>query len=270
MALTTDDLANDRTIIVRRGKKDTTLHVDGKQLMRKVAAETPLGIEPAGIRTIVTSVSHDGIANSIGIKENDTIIAVNDAHIHTHSDLVSNLQANKFNDITLTIKNRSGTKVKELTLNETGTIGVGIETIFTGDIITTHFNLFEAIASGTEKAFSMLKTIVLSIVQMIQGKIEFKSAVGGPVLIATQAAKFAEYGVYSFLSFTAMLSLSLALINILPFPALDGGHLIIVIIESIFRREIPVKVKLRIQYFGLITLILFMLYVVYNDILRIF
>ena len=71
----------------------------------------------------------------------------------------------------------------------------------------------------------------------------------------------------SFLYFIAVLSLSLALINIMPFPVLDGGHLLMIIIETIARREIPVKVKIAINNTGFVLLLLLMAFIVYNDIL---
>jgi len=70
------------------------------------------------------------------------------------------------------------------------------------------------------------------------------------------------------MSFTAMLSVSLALINILPLPALDGGHIVIIIIEAIIRRELPLKIKLAIQQAGMFLLLGLMLYVIVNDILK--
>jgi S1-C subfamily serine protease len=69
--------------------------------MKKVAAETPLGIEPQGIKTIVTSVLQNGLAHQHGIKENDTIIGVNDAMILSHTDLITHLQANKNQEVSL-------------------------------------------------------------------------------------------------------------------------------------------------------------------------
>jgi len=87
-------------------------------------------------------------------------------------------------------------------------------------------------------------------------------------MIAQQASQFADRGFLSFMSFTAMLSVSLALINILPLPALDGGHIVIIIIEAIIRRELPLKIKLAIQQAGMFLLLGLMLYVIVNDILK--
>jgi regulator of sigma E protease len=70
------------------------------------------------------------------------------------------------------------------------------------------------------------------------------------------------------MNFLAYLSLSLAIINILPFPVLDGGHLLIIIIEAIFKREIPIKVKIAVQNIGFVLLLLLMAFIIYSDIMN--
>jgi regulator of sigma E protease len=99
--------------------------------------------------------------------------------------------------------------------------------------------------------------------------VEFGKAFGGPIKIAQFAAKSADSGILSFLYFLALLSLSLAILNIMPFPVLDGGHLVIIIIESLIKREIPIKVKVAIQNVGFVLLLILMAFILYNDILSI-
>jgi regulator of sigma E protease len=70
-----------------------------------------------------------------------------------------------------------------------------------------------------------------------------------------------------FLFFLAMLSLSLAIINIMPFPVLDGGHFVIILIEGIIKREIPIKAKIAIQNAGFVLLLILMAFIIYNDII---
>ena len=103
--------------------------------------------------------------------------------------------------------------------------------------------------------------------KVFAGDIEFGKAFGGPVKIAQFAAKSAETGISSFLYFLALLSLSLAIMNIMPFPVLDGGHLVIILIEGIIKREIPIKIKMAIQNTGLVLLLLLMAFIIYNDFL---
>ena len=104
--------------------------------------------------------------------------------------------------------------------------------------------------------------------KVINGDVAFGKVFGGPVKIAQFAAQSANDGILSFLVFLALLSLSLAILNILPFPVLDGGHLIIILIEGIFKREIPIKIKIAIQNVGFAILLLLMAFIIYSDIIN--
>ena len=115
------------------------------------------------------------------------------------------------------------------------------------------------IGGYTALTFKMLGNV-------IKGDVAFESSFGGPVKIAKFASQSADAGIVPFLLFLAMLSLSLAIINILPFPVLDGGHFVIILIEGIIRREIPIKLKLAIQNFGFVMLLMLMAYIIYTDI----
>lgn len=267
-SLTIANMGENLNIKLNRNGIDTILYANGKDLINKISKEIPLGLEPVGLKLLVNEVMPDGLAIENDIKANDTIIAVNKEALYSHSDLVSKLQANKNQNITISIKNETGITDKEIKLNETGTIGVSISSIFVGDVDKINYNVFQSIWKGTTQTFEIFNTIILSIKQIIIGNINFKSAIGGPVMIAKQAVTFAEKGIFSFLYFTAMLSISLALINILPFPALDGGHLVIIIIEAIIRREIPINAKIWVQKIGMGCLLMLMAYVIFNDIVR--
>jgi len=110
---------------------------------------------------------------------------------------------------------------------------------------------------------------VKSMWKIIKGDIAFSKAVGGPVKIAQYAGQSAEGGLLSFLGFMAMLSITLAIINILPFPALDGGHFVFLMYEAVFRKPVSHKVQIVVQNVGFILLMIFMAFVVYNDIIHI-
>jgi regulator of sigma E protease len=102
--------------------------------------------------------------------------------------------------------------------------------------------------------------------QIIVGKVAFAQSVGGPIRIAQMATQTAEMGILTYLGFMALLSMSLAILNFLPFPALDGGHMVFLVYEAIFKREVPVKVRMVLQKAGFVMLLAFMAFVLYNDI----
>ena len=94
--------------------------------------------------------------------------------------------------------------------------------------------------------------------------------IGGPIMITQLAAEFAGIGFVYLLDLIANLSIMLALINILPIPALDGGHITIVLLEEIRRKPLSTRTKVKIQQVGMAILLVLIVFVMYNDILRFF
>ena len=125
---------------------------------------------------------------------------------------------------------------------------------------------FESIGLGWNETVSSVDVFFSTFGQIFKGNISVKQSLGGPILIAKSATQRAEMGLISFLHFIALLSVTLAVVNILPIPALDGGHLIFIIIEAIIRREVPIKAKMVVQQIGLGIIILLMVFMFYNDI----
>jgi regulator of sigma E protease len=147
-----------------------------------------------------------------------------------------------------------------------GKIGISLFPAYRGPVDHMRYTLLEAFPASIKDVARTSAFLVSSLWQVAVGKVSFSKSVGGPVKIAQMANQAAEEGRTSFLTFISLLSLSLAFINILPFPALDGGHLLFVTYEGIFRREIPTKVKIALQQTGFFLLLAFMAVVLYNDI----
>lgn len=103
---------------------------------------------------------------------------------------------------------------------------------------------------------------------MIKGEASAKN-ISGPVGIANYAADSFDNGFTSFLSLLAMLSISIGILNLLPIPMLDGGHLMYYLVEFVVRRPIPEKAQLVFQQIGMTFLILLSFFALYNDLLRI-
>ncbi len=143
-------------------------------------------------------------------------------------------------------------------------IGVGLERV--GKI---QLPLHQAFFYGAKNTFAFLKEISFGFVKLISGKISL-DAVSGPVGIVKQVGDAAKIGFVYLIGFTAILSLNLAVINVLPFPALDGGRVLFILIEAITRRKIPPKLFMWINLFGFGLLILLMLVVTVKDVLNLF
>jgi len=199
---------------------------------------------------------------------NDTVISANGNNIVSVKQFIDIISNSKKNPVELLIARETGDTVLTVTPSDKGKIGAGLFEISKGKFEVVSFGIGESITIGFDKTIQYIDLIITSIGQIFKGNIAFENAVGGPIMIAKQSAESAERGFESFLVFIAALSLSLALLNILPIPALDGGHLIIVLIEAIYRKELPLKVKMAIQNIGMLLLLTLMVIIVIFDVLR--
>ena len=130
------------------------------------------------------------------------------------------------------------------------------------------YNVGSGIASGLDETWGNTKAIATSLSRVFTGRESFRENVGGPIMIAKVTKQAAEAGARFFWNIVAVLSITLAIINILPIPALDGGHLVFLIYEGITRREPSMKVRMVMQQVGMLLLLAFMTFVIFNDILR--
>lgn len=125
-----------------------------------------------------------------------------------------------------------------------------------------------ALGSGVRDTWLNIKGVVTSLTRVFTGRENFRENVGGPIMIAKVTRQAAQEGAAMFWNIVAILSITLAVINILPIPALDGGHLVFLLYEGITRREPSLKVRMVMQQVGMILLLAFMTFVIFNDILR--
>ena len=126
-----------------------------------------------------------------------------------------------------------------------------------------------AVRHGFFQTGQLAKLTLEGLFKLVKGEISSKN-LGGPILIAQVAGQQAQEGLRSFLSLLAFLSITLGVLNLLPIPVLDGGHLFFFLIEGILGRPIQLKYREKASQVGFFILILIMLYATYNDIARFF
>ncbi len=268
LGLTTDDLGKEKNIKLVRDGQTISITADGAAILQEMASEKKLGIAPYGMRVVLGEPSSDGAAQKAGFKSNDTVMTLAGNEIFNTNQFLDELQKYKSTPVDIAVKRSDMIETINVTPNENGKIGISIGIAYTGKFSIRNYGLFESVEYGYTKTIDYIDLFFSSIGQIFEGNISLKQSVGGPIMIAKQAGKQAEQGIASFLLFMAMLSTTLAVINILPFPALDGGHLVFIIIEAIIRREVPIKVKMAIQQTGMIALLLFMAVIIYYDVVR--
>ncbi len=223
------------------------------------------GIFPRGLVAVIGGVQSGKPAEAIGLAPGDTIVAINDMPV-SYSSLPPTIRENAGREIVLSWKRGDSLMTHPVTPTEEGVIGVSLLAAYSGPIQRMEYGFFEALPIGVREVWFTSGVFFTNILQLFTGQASLETSVGGPVRIAQMANRSAEGGLASFLSFMALLSISLALLNILPFPALDGGHLVFLGYEAIFRKEVPNKVKIAIQQAGIVLLLVFMAFVLYNDV----
>jgi regulator of sigma E protease len=126
---------------------------------------------------------------------------------------------------------------------------------------------FSAAIAGVSKTVDLSVLVVQGFVKLVQAKISPKT-IGGPILIVQMTGEVAQRGLMELLSFTALLSINLAILNLLPVPILDGGHLLFAFIECLRGKPVSLKKREIAQQVGMVLLIALMVFAFYNDIFR--
>jgi regulator of sigma E protease len=259
-------LGQDLTIELTRNGQTKFLSIPRSRIPEKT---TERFLVPKGLsRPIINAVMKNSPASKAGFQAGDTFLKINNDPVYTSYQATQIIQSNKENPISVTLERNNDTLNLSVTPGADGIIGVSIGHKFTGTIDYESRDFFESFYYGWMDIIKMTNLTLSMLAKVISGDVEFGKAFGGPIKIAQFAARSADTGILSFLYFLALLSLSLAIINILPFPVLDGGHLLIIFVEGIFRKEIPLKIKIAIQNTGFVILLLLMAFIIYNDILN--
>lgn len=220
----------------------------------------------------ISRVLPDSPAAAAGLQDGDEIIAVNGEPVSYWLQLVNSIKTTS-DSIELTVQRDSGRETVEVTPDpETQTIG--IQSPNPGDIFELDrrtYNLAQSAVIGFTRTSDTFTGIIKGIGRMFSGDISVRDNLGGPVAIASITKQATDAGGWiGFWNITAFLSVTLAIMNMLPIPALDGGHFMFLAYEGITRREPSPKVRMGLQQLGFIFLIGLFILVTFNDILRTF
>lgn len=231
------------------------------------------------IAPIVYKLSEGGAASRQGMKEGDQIVAVDGKKIKDWFDVVEIVQNSPEKLLSFEVL-RDGKLVKLNVMpqgkrdnmgNTTGLLGVQAQSsqinIPTDYKHTIQYNPAEAFVVAVEKTGQLSSMILTSIVKMVRGLIGLDN-LSGPITIAKVAGQSAEMGWKTFISFMALMSVSLGILNLLPIPMLDGGHLVYYIIELIRGKPVSEQIQLFGLKIGMVLLGSMMFLAIFNDFMR--
>jgi regulator of sigma E protease len=254
------------------GSVDVPIHPDALE-GRLMAAQA---IQPFRV-AVVGAVIPGRPAAQAGVAKGDTILAVGGQRIEQWYDLLEVLQRSPGRLLTFEIARGAGHLTLQIqprvdTLTDVngkpravGRIGVAVEAPFRSESLS----LPEAVAEGWTSTASASTQIVRTIRGLFSGRVS-RSELGGPIMIGQLAGESARMGLDPFLAFMALISINLAILNLLPVPILDGGQFVFLLAEGITRRPLPLKLRERLSMVGMVLIVLLMGLAFSNDIRRLF
>jgi regulator of sigma E protease len=241
--------------------------------------EAYTGIEP--IALYVHGVLDDFPAKAAGIEPGDKIVAIGGRPIRSWEQFSRYVVAHADSSIPVAVRHQG--RIEQLaiqpkiieTKNEFKQItrkpGLGVSyqpSLLAGETITRPDRLTYALEMSVVQTWRAITMNIRGFVRIFEGRVEATEAIGGPIMILDVAGKSAAKGIGTFLSIMAFLSVLLGLLNLLPIPILDGGHILFIVIEAIRRKPLSLNARVMASYVGLLLLIGLMAFAFYNDISR--
>jgi regulator of sigma E protease len=269
-------------LTVQRGPAEQTLSVTPRRtvvrdpIFRDPTDAWELGAGPQ-LTPQIGAVNPGSPAEKAGLRAGDLVVAVAGQPVFTPDELMQAIQKRGGQTFDLTVEREgrqervaaTATVVKEKGPTgqdtEIGRIGVGIVTRV---VRYEAYNPVVALGYGWVKTWEMTVLTAKGLWKVVSRQID-SSNIGGPIQIAAEAGRQAKEGAASLALFTAIISVNLALLNLLPVPMLDGGHLFFFVIEAILGHPLSLKKREAAQQFGFVLLMLLMVYALYNDLVRI-
>jgi regulator of sigma E protease len=227
------------------------------------------------LTTEIGQVREGSPADKAGLKKGDLIVSVDDTDTDTWPQLKGLVGENRGEPIKIALL-RNGQPLTVTVVPEMSVVknifGEEIKTPLLGVVSSGSFReirlgLLGALKEGFLKTWEIIKLTCLTVVKLFQGIVSIKT-LGGPILIGQMTGQLAEQSWAYLIPFTAVISINLGILNLLPVPVLDGGFIVFLLIELIIGRPLNVRKREFAQKLGIGLLVLLMIVVIYNDIAR--
>jgi regulator of sigma E protease len=248
------------------------LHIDSSQTQNPDALYAKLGMKlfsPA-LQPVIGNVLDNGAAKTAGFKSNDLILHANDIPVTQWQQWVDIVKASPNQALQILIERDGVQSTLSLTPNSEGKIGASVqvpESLIKSFQVHYALSPFDAIPAAFSMTYRYSASTIKMMGQMFAGKASLEN-LSGPVGIAQIAGKSAEMGLVYFIKFMGLISVSLGVLNLLPIPVLDGGHLFFFAIEGLKGSPVSERVQLFFQKIGITLLGLLMATALYMDYIR--
>ena len=224
--------------------------------------------------TTIDYIVPDQPAYNAGLQVGDSFIAIEGANVDSWYEAVGQIEKYPNETITISFNRQGETLNKQVTLGarpdltsgrvdrEVGALGIS------KNQVPVELNFTESLVYGLNQTKWAMTLMTSSLKMIFQGNVS-RDEVGSVIMIGDMAGQAAQAGLVPFLFLMALISVNLAYINILPIPGLDGGHIALILVESLLGRKLSVKTRIRIQSVGMFILLSLMVFLLLNDIIRV-
>ncbi|MDA3819292.1 MAG: RIP metalloprotease RseP [Candidatus Delongbacteria bacterium] len=203
-------------------------------------------------------------AHKAGLRETDEIISINSQPVSLKGEYMEMLLKNRGDTLEMTVNRRGDPVTLSIPVDSSGTVGIRLKSKYP----TTEYTFFTAMKYGWKDAFESLKANAKGMGKVFSGEEKARDSLQGPIGIAKTFGGTWHWG--RFWMLTGIISMVLAFVNILPIPALDGGHVLFTLIEMIIGRKLPDRFMEIVQTIGLIIVLGLMILIIGNDIINLF
>ncbi len=254
----------------------------GEPLFRTVISQADpntgaghIGLEPDIPKMVIAQIIEGKPAQQAGIQQGDIIVSINGSQNQDYLDMLNLIKENPGTELTLEIRRGEETlsvNVTPLFDPEKNRAEVGISFVpgfLDMEMVTKRYGPLVALKKGSQELIKWTGLTFSVLWKLIRGKFSLRH-LGGPITIVRFAGQAAQSGMTALLQFVAILSLQLAILNVLPIPVLDGGHLAFLVIESIIGKPVSPKKQEMAYRIGFGILVFLILVVSFYDLRRIF
>lgn len=224
--------------------------------------------------TTIDFIVPDQPADKAGLQAGDAFVAIAGTSVNSWNEAVSQIEKYPNETILISLDRQGEVYNKEVTLGARPDLTSGRVDIQVGALgisktqIPVELSFSESFVYGINETKWAMTLMTSSLKMIFQGNVS-RDEVGSVIMIGDMAGQAAQAGLVPFLFLMALISVNLAYINILPIPGLDGGHIALILVESLLGRKLSVKTRIRIQSVGMFILLSLMVFLLLNDIIRV-
>jgi len=199
------------------------------------------------------------------LKKGDFILSIDKKPVTYFHEIRESLKINTTQEFV--ILRGADTLIKQVAIEKEPVVGFNPDLYEYASLAKTeHYSLIKAVPEGANRSKELIATQMVAFGKMFKGEMDPRKSLAGPIQIGKLFGETWDW--YRFWGFTAMISIVLAFMNLLPIPALDGGHVVFLLIEMVIRRPLPEKFMYVMQMIGMFILLALMVFIFGNDIFQ--